>query len=117
MDNHHVNVTTSYMSCGVAELSKIDSDIDKVLYALASQLYHPSRGQPAAFVAWSDMEDSNGAKLAKEIFHRFKTEVLTSILAENPKTSNWIKVWVWEIPHEKFREWYRQRRVTKAKQF
>ena len=113
MDQHHVNVTSSNISCGVLELSRIESDVDKVLYAIAAYLYHPSRGTPAAFLIWSDLKESNGSSLAEKLAAAFGY-MTASPLVENPKTSNNIRVWIWEIQHEKFKEWYRKERVKKA---
>lgn len=121
MDNHHVNICGSSASCGVLELSDFKSDARKILYAVATHLYHPSRGQPAAFVLWSDLYDpkhgSNGQRLAGML----DTEKLlagglhTTAPHENPKTSNPIQVWLWSIPHELFRQWYKDERIRRAK--
>lgn len=117
MDNHHVNITGSSISCGVIELSRIESDSKKVLYALASYLYHPSKGTPAVFVIWSDLRESNGTSLAKEIEKYFSKygRMYATEFAENPKTSNEICVWFWEIPHKEFKEWYVTERIERAK--
>jgi hypothetical protein len=115
MDNHHCQVAGSQVSCGLAQVYNLTSDPDKILYALATQLYHPARGQPYAFVMWSDAEASNGVKLAEHIKDQFDG-VLTSEWVENPKTSNLICVWLWKIPHADFKYWYIQQRVEKAKQ-
>lgn len=124
MENHHVSISESRASCGVLELNGYSSDPRKVLYALATHLYHPSRGSPAAFVMWSDVVNfreadeaaiySNGGLLWKFINANFGRIVGTN-LVENPKTSNPIQVWVWEIPHEGFKEWYIKERVERAK--
>lgn len=117
MDNHHVNISSSNISCGVIELSRLESDTEKVLYSIASYLYHPSRGQPASFVMWSDIMDSNGSLLYKKIKELFIESIISyTNFVENPKTSNDIRVWVWEIPHEKFKEWYKNKRIAKIKE-
>jgi hypothetical protein len=122
MDNHHVYISDSRASCGILELSDFKSDSRKVLYALANHLYHPARGTPASFVMWSDiiLETglSNGGQLFKTIEDTFGGigggGLLGSDVVENPKTSNEIQVYLWTIPHEKFREWYKQERVRRA---
>ena len=115
MDQHHVNISMSGISCGVLELSRIESDSEKVLYALASHLYHPSRGQPAAFVIWSDLpKDSNGSKLCRVLEDFFDEALIVSQGAENPKTSNTIVVFCWCINHVALKEWYVKQRVKKA---
>lgn len=104
------------MSCGVGQLYGITSDPIKVLYAIATQLYHPARGTPYAFVMWSDTEESNGEKLIAFITELFDDNHLTETdWVENPKTSNKIKVFIWEIPHEELKEWYLKMRVERAK--
>lgn len=117
-DNHHVHISSSSASCGLLELSGLTSDPEKILFALANYLYHPSRGSPGAFVLWSDTEESNGVKLNEFLIHLFLNNDLPKVSnwVINPKTSNNIRVWVWEIPHTQFKEWYKQKRVEKASQ-
>jgi hypothetical protein len=114
-DNHHVHISSSSASCGLLELSGLTSDPEKILFALANYLYHPSKGTPAAFALWSDTKESNGIKLKDYTIKEFKMVQGTNWVI-NPKTSNEICVWVWEIPHTKFKEWYKQKRVEKASQ-
>lgn len=122
MDNHHVAISNSQISCGVVELSRLESDPHKVLYALASHLYHPSRGQPAAFAIWSDVNGSNGQNLLtaindwvmKKKYFNLTVPMVTQPV-ENPRTSNPIFVAVWEIPHEEFRKWYKEEKVRRIK--
>lgn len=114
MDNHHANFSPSQISCGVLQLYGITSDPERVLYALANYLYHPSRGTPAAFVIWSDTKDSNGVKFNSYLASELQNFAPTSQWIENPKTSNEITVWLWAIPHEKLKEWYKQKRIEKA---
>lgn len=116
MDNHHVQITTSHISCGVLCLSRPDSDTNKVLYAIATHLYHPARGNPAAFVLWSDVKDSNGEKLFQAIPDAFGA-LYRSTGLENPKTGNLIYIYTWGIDHTAFRKWYVEERVLRAKQF
>lgn len=121
MDNHHVHISSSGMSCGVLELSGITAEPEKVLYALASHLYHPARGTPAAFVIWSDVvPDSNGHKLSRFLNTTWAgmpalCYVTMSKVRENPKTSNPIAIFTWAIPHVAFKAWYVKERVKRAK--
>jgi len=114
MDNHHAHFAGSQISCGVLQMYNLGSDPGKILYALATNLYHPSRGTPYAFVMWSDTKESNGQKLADEIDEEFGF-LQQSEWVENPKTANEISIWTWMIPHETFKEWYIQQRVEKAR--
>jgi hypothetical protein len=123
VDNHHVSISGSSASCALLELSGISSDPVKVMYALATHLYHPSRGTPASFVMWSDVVKpiadradifSNGGLLWRYINNHFGGILGTNVV-ENPKTSNPIQVWIWTIPHEGFKEWYLKERVERAK--
>ena len=121
MDNHHCSVTPSQISCGVAQLYNLSSDPQKVLYAVATQFYHPSKGSSYAFLMWSDTEESNGVKLDQFIFKTihegewFECQLPQKTRwVENPKTSNGICVWIWEIPHERLKAWYISERVKKA---
>ena len=129
MDNHHVTMTSSPISCGVAALYNITSDLRKVLYAIATNLYHPSRGQPYAVISWSDLaDDSNGHRLARLIHNGFiNTPQETPKFAlgfigacfqtppvDNPKTGNEIRVWWWVVDHTAFKKWYIEERVKRA---
>lgn len=116
MDNHHVNISSSSMSCGVLELSRIESDMNKVLYAIATFLYHPARGNPAAVITWSDVQDSHGAILHR-ILDNWKSfgQVYTTPWVENPKTGNQIQVFTWVVVHENFKKWYLDERIERAK--
>ena len=127
MDNHHVSITSSSASCAILELSGIGADADKVLYALATRLYHPARGNPAAFVMWSDVYEyvghngdvrvTNGVNLASAILkdHTPISKLLQSHVVENPLTGNPIRVWLWELDHTQFKKWYIEERVRRAK--
>lgn len=108
MDNHHVSISESHASCAILELSRMSNDHGKVLKALASRLYHPSRGVPAAMVLWSDTH----CELANYIKRAFgDSTCMTVDPVENPKTGNEVYAFLWILPHEKFREWYKQFRI------
>lgn len=120
MDHESVNMSNCTMSCGVVELSRIGDDVDKVLYQLASRLYHPSRGSPCAFFVWSDVtfdgiSDSNSEKLRNAVeYERFGLIDISS-RAENPRTSNIIQIYIWNIKHKRFKAWYSKERVKRIK--
>jgi hypothetical protein len=117
MDHERVNIDTTRMSCGIMELSRMDdSDTDAVLYAVASRLYHPSRGQPCALALFSDIADgvpNSSTKLITRIRELGLGDTGCTPAVENPKTSNFITVWWWNIGHTAFKKWYSQRRVAK----
>ena len=119
MDNHHVTILNSSMSCGVIELSHITADLDKVMFAIANYLYHPAKGSPVAFILWSDVfELSNGYNLYIDLVDncsRFAASLQRSEQVINPKTGNMIFVCIWEISHEAFKKWYIEQRVERAK--
>lgn len=117
MDHDRVNIHHSGMSCGVLELSRISSDTDDVLYAIASRLYHPSRGDPAAIIVWSDIatEETSSGKLADSVKAQKFGRVIGAAHAENPKTGNIIVLYLWTIDHAAFKAWYAQKRVEKLK--
>jgi hypothetical protein len=122
MDNHHVNVGRSRISCGVVELSGLTSDPRKMLYAIATYLYHPSRGEPGAFLVWSDLsrKGSNGQALhqflSDELIGNGYTNQPLEQQAENPATSNEISIWTWTILHDTFKSWYKEERIRRAKE-
>jgi hypothetical protein len=112
-DHHHVSIYNSHMSCGALELTNMRSEPERVLYALCTYLYHPSRGAPAAFALWSDTKESDGVKFAKYLAELDMVAYYTH-WTENPKTSNEIAIWTWVIPHERLKKWYLTERVKKA---
>lgn len=116
-DHTRVNINTCQMSCGVLELSRISAESDEVLYAIASRLYHPARGQPAAVLVFSDVvsEETSSSTLVKAIYENGLGSVVTSTPTENPKTANIIVVYVWTVVHDKFKAWYSERRVDKLR--
>lgn len=114
MDNESVVIYQSNASCAVLELSRITKEYDKVLYQIASKLYHPSRGAPAAFVMWSDLD----LELVKHIENKrwaAGSRPMVSEWRDNPRTGNKVCVVIWPIPHEEFREWYIKQRVNRFK--
>jgi hypothetical protein len=120
MDNHHVLISSLRCSCGGIELAGLSEDPKKILYAVANYLYHPARGLPAAFMVWSDLDGdgSRGYNLHKYIKSlEFKEMVYHSRMntMENPKTGNHIAFFIWEFPHEAFREWWKKERVERLK--
>lgn len=114
MDNHHVYITESSTSCGVIELSRISEDNYKVLFAVASYLYHPARGKPAAFVMWSTLSKDLELYIRKTVLDEELSLTICGPV-ENPRTSNEIYVFIWEIPHETFKKWYMQARINRIK--
>jgi hypothetical protein len=114
MDHSRVHISTTAMSCGIAELSGWKTDDPKgLLYQLASYLYHPSRGSPVAFFVWSTVvQDEFLINLVRELD---LGGVVCSDVQDNPKTGNAIRVITWSIDHETLRKWYRNERVKRAK--
>lgn len=117
MDNHHVQISPSFVSCGILNLSSLTSDPRKMAYACASYLYHPARGRPAAFLHWSDVDraGSNGRELAAFLSEVLRKPNILVANAENPITTNNIVVYLMVIPHEIFKEWYIKERIERAK--
>ncbi len=116
MDHERVNVSSSAMSCGVMELSRINEDSEGVLYALGSRLYHPSRGNPCACFIFSDIVgdgETSSIKLMREVHKQKVGRVIATTAMENPRTGNLISIYIWEINHENFKKWYSEQRVAK----
>jgi hypothetical protein len=116
MDNHYVQLASSHISCGVLEAYGLTEEPRNILYGIATRLYHPSRGAPAAFVIWSDVATigSRGEQLATLIGSEFG-EPVPREEAENPLTGNRIELYVWTVRHEYFREWYKKERIARLK--
>jgi hypothetical protein len=115
VDHQRVNIDHLSMSCGVAGLSRIDhADIEGVGYAIATRLYHPSRGDPVAFFVWSDVvKDGQKNTLAQWVQVNTFGIVTVSPVADNPKTGNPIAVFTWSINHKRFKNWYATQRVQR----
>jgi hypothetical protein len=117
MNHERVNISTLPISCGILGLDRISLETDDVLYAIASRLYHPSRGAPAAQAIWSDLNEihSAGEHLAGRILDGGHGFVLRASPVENPKTGNVIVTYIWEFNHERFKQWYVAERVKRLK--
>lgn len=115
MDHDRVNITHTAISCGVLGIHRISSDVENVLYAIASYLYHPARGAPAAFIIASDLykEETATSALMDEVCRRSFGELTISPPEDNPKTGNTIIVYTWNINHNPFKEWYSEQRVKR----
>lgn len=100
------------------QLSRIDSEIDPVLFAIASRLYHPSRGAPCAYFMFSDVTSEDGVPsraLATTILEQDFGVILQTDATENPRTGNDVIIYVWTINHERFKAWYAEERVKKMR--
>ena len=118
MDNEHCRMTSSNVSCGILEVYHLSEDPAKVMYAIGTNLYHPSRGQPSAFIMFSGLaEGGNASLLAAYISNTFGCGIVHCHphAVENPKTANFINWWIWEIPHEEFKVWWKSERIKKIK--
>jgi hypothetical protein len=117
VDHARVNVNSSYISCGVRELSRLSDDAKENLFAIANALYHPAHSQPCAFIIWSNVDDrrTNGHNLKTLIDELSVGAVYKTASAINPNTGNPICIWTWMVNHEALRKWYFERRLEKLK--
>jgi hypothetical protein len=119
--NHsRVDIQGSAISCGVTQISRISDDIDDVLFAIATRFYHAAHGQPPAFVIWSNLGEveTNGHRIAKRIEEQKFGTVTQSANEVNPNTGAVICVWLWQVGHEAYKEWYKATKIAKiAKQY
>ena len=115
MDHDRVNISHTSISCGVLGLSRISTDVEDVLYAIATHLYHPSRGSPVAFFIASDLyRDENPTSiLMKKVERNSFGQIEISYPEDNPKTGNTIVIYIWKINHITFKEWYSKQRVIR----
>lgn len=99
------------------QLSRISEDTADVAYAIASRLYHPSRGNPCAFFIFSDIAADKTAseRLANFVATSGFGIMSTSGSRENPHTGNYILIYTWAINHEQFKRWYSQQRIMRMK--
>ena len=115
-DHRRVAIQESVASCGICTMSGFSSDasVKDIVFQLASSLYHPAKGRPYEFVIWSDTAKSKGSDVAKYL-GEYENTLTESDWAENSKTGNQIKVFVWQIPHAEFRAWYGKQRISRIK--
>lgn len=112
----YVNSTTarfdkSHCSCGIVEVHHLPKNITQTVFSIANHLYNKANPRPAAFVLFSDVvdgEDERGTRLANAL-EKLNCGLLLKTLKEvNPKTGNTIRVWIWDVNHDKFRKWYQE---------
>jgi len=111
VDSIQLQFSQSPTSCGIVEAHHFpDHTATKLLFSVATQLYHKANPRPAAFLLFSDViEDRNisrGARLADLLSQSDFGELFISSKQVNPKTGNVITVWILTIEHEALREWY-----------
>lgn len=120
MNHSRVDIQSTSISCGVTQISRIADDLEDVLFAIGTRFYHAAHGQPPAFVLWSNLADveTNGHRIKALIeklgfgnVHQTPNEV-------NPNTGAVICVWIWQVKHETFKDWYKNTKIEKlAKQY
>jgi hypothetical protein len=117
VNSRQVRFDKSPVSCGVLEVHHLpDQSATQTTFAIANHLYHKANGRPAAFVLFSDVVtgDSRGERLAAQIGALEAGDLFESVRQVNPKTGNVIRVWVWTINHDRFREWYKEEYVNRV---
>jgi hypothetical protein len=115
MDHERLRISQSPMSCGIAELSGItDASDEDVLFAIGTNLYHPARGNPVAFLLYSNtVDDKRWPELASTIVSLRLGDVDSTHEALNPKTGNMIYVITWLLNHEVFRSWWNKEKLAR----
>lgn len=115
MDHRVIDINELPISCGIVGISRMSDEQERNAFALATHFYHPARGNPPAFVMWSNIatEETNGHRFAN--FMRPFGEVTESLTALNPKTGNYIRIWTFRIDHEAFKKWWIEERIKRAK--
>lgn len=101
----------SLVSCGVMEVHHLpDKTPSHTCFSILNALYHKANPRPAAFVLFSDVDSapiSRGQQLARHINDTFQKSVLfVSRSRINPKTGNYIYVWLWTLDHDELRKYY-----------
>lgn len=116
-DHRVIDISELVISCGVVGISRLSDDQERNAFALATYFYHPARGNPPAFVQWSNLatERTAGHCFAEWLYSHECGEIVCSKSALNPKTGNDICIWTWSIDHEKFKAFWIAKRVERAK--
>lgn len=119
MEHDRVNISSTNISCGVMALSRISDDTEGALYAIASRLYHPSRGDPCAQFVLSDLygqeskDVTSTDKLCTTVLLMNLGEITETLPTENPKTGHIIVTYIWTVNHTIFKAWYANERVRR----
>jgi len=114
VNSTQVQFNKSFVSCGVLEAHHLpDHTPPKLLFAIATALYHKANPRPAAFVLFSDVVSDKGSttfgrgeSLANYIKNNNFGHLMSSPKSINPRTGNLIQVWVLCMDHDRFRAWY-----------
>lgn len=117
-DHTRINLQHQSFSCGIMSLSGLTTNnYNEVAFAIASRLYHPSRGEPVAYLIWSDLAANTDGTSLNQLSNWMASKGFVSIskspTAENPRTGNIIVVTTLLIHHEVFKEWYSKERARK----
>ena len=112
VNSKQVRFDKSFVSCGVLEVHHLPKQTaNQTMFAIATALYHKANPRPAAFLIFSDVvteEKSRGQQLADEFRKKDFGMFLETNSAINPRTGNTIKVYLLEIDHDKFKEFYKE---------
>jgi hypothetical protein len=101
---------SSYISCGVSELSQLDEDPDSDLASSMDDILN--EGSP--FYLFSDTVDRNrGERLRTYILKHHLGSVLRSRVKTNPNSGNDIRVFIWTVDYKKFKSWAIKHREQK----
>lgn len=115
MEHRRVDIQGSAISCGVTQISRLSDEQEGNLFAIATRFYHAAHGQPPAFVIWSNLADqeTNGHRLEAKIEELKLGKVSRSAGEINPNTGALICVWLWQVHHNTFKDWYKSTKVQK----
>lgn len=115
MNHSRVDIQTTSISCGVVQISRISDDLEDVLFAIGTRFYHAAHGNPPAFVLWSNLADveTNGHRITNLIAKLGLGDVHQTPKEVNPNTGAVICVWIWQVKHEVFKDWYKKTKINK----
>jgi hypothetical protein len=119
VNSRQVQFDKAFVSCGVMEAHHLpDQSGVKLAFSIANALYNKANPRPAAFVLFSDTVDSGrGQRLADCITGTIRCGQLSKFgPVVNPKTGNYIKVWVWQLDHDSFRKWYQDELANRVEE-
>lgn len=117
MEHRRVDISSSNISCGVKQISRLSDEQDGNLFAIGTSFYHAAHGQPPAFVMWSNLADqeTNGHRFAARVGELRLGNIMQTPAEVNPNTGALICVWTWQVNHETFKEWYKAAKIEKLK--
>lgn len=106
----------THVSCGVGQFYSIAGYWSGRLKEMIAE-YGQGGASYCGTIVFSDIQDSNGAVLAREIREAFPDTQLVSVKARNPNSGNLIETWLWTPNWEQVENYARDNKIPGIMRF